>query len=121
MSTSAKSGATPRKLNVLALAAIASLSMSAAALGNIVEGAPAAPNRAEKPVGKKAANGYLLRCWQYGKLILEEQYVMPPAGGDVKAARLKLNDQANQPLYLTETSNATCLIRPQPAERPVGE
>jgi hypothetical protein len=101
------------------------LAISATAIGGILGTTPSAPSSANMPAERKAApSSYLLRCWQYGRLILEEQYLLRPESVDMKAARLKVTDQrANQPIYLTETSNATCLIRPRAAdrERPTGE
>ena len=58
-----------------------------------------------------------MRCWQYGKLIVEEQPLTPPDGAELKLARFRLTDRAKRPIFLIDTANATCLIRPVTAER----
>ena len=58
-----------------------------------------------------ARRGYVLRCWQYGRLILEEIDVSPVAGADGAQPKLKLLDAGGMPMYLSETKNATCILR----------
>ena len=65
-----------------------------------------------------AAGGYTLRCWQDGRLILEEQHVSMPPGVDAANTRLQLIDRNRQPIVIAETKNATCLVKPRPPERP---
>lgn len=67
--------------------------------------------------GKPAANGYTLRCWQEGRLILEEQHVTLPPGVDGASTRLQLIDRHQQPIVVAETKNATCLVKARPPER----
>lgn len=56
---------------------------------------------------------YLLRCWQYGRLLFEERDVQLPA--DISAGlKLRGTDRNKQALYVTDTGNATCLIRHVP-------
>ena len=64
------------------------------------------------------ASGYTLRCWQDGRLILEEQHVSMPPGVDAANTRLQLMDRNRQPIVIAETKNATCLVKPRPPERP---
>jgi hypothetical protein len=64
------------------------------------------------------SGGYVLRCWQDGRLILEEQHVSAPAALETGTARLQLQDRNRQPLYVAETRNATCLVRALPQARP---
>jgi hypothetical protein len=99
MSTSSKS---TRPL-ALALAA-AVLSVPLLAVSGLV---------AEKAAAKPG--GYTLRCWQEGRLIVEEQYVSVPPGIDSK---LQVIDRHNLPMYVAETRNATCVVRARPPERP---
>ena len=65
-----------------------------------------------------AASGYTLRCWQDGRLILEEQHVSMPPGIDAANTRLQLIDRNRQPIVIAETRNATCLVKARPPERP---
>jgi hypothetical protein len=67
---------------------------------------------------------YQLRCWQRGHLVIEENYIEKPTeatmapGGDGMGTSLRLRalDSRRRPMYLTETENATCLLRPMDAE-----
>lgn len=65
-----------------------------------------------------AAGGYTLRCWQDGRLILEEQHVSMPPGVDAANTRLQLIDRNRQQIVIAETRNATCLVKARPPERP---
>jgi hypothetical protein len=60
---------------------------------------------------------YQLRCWQWGRLVIEETGLELPAAGNL---RLRATDARQQPLYLTEMRNATCLVRPVPTGQPAG-
>ena len=68
--------------------------------------------------GRPAAGGYTLRCWQEGRLILEEQHVSLPPIVDAASTRLQVIDRNQQPIVVAETKNATCLVKARPAERP---
>jgi len=50
-------------------------------------------------------------------LIVEEYLAALPSSVDLTAAKLKALDADNQAVYVTETKNATCLIRARFAER----
>jgi hypothetical protein len=69
---------------------------------------------------------FQLRCWQRGRLVIEESGLELPAAGPAAngaatgSVRLRATDVNRQPLYLTETHNATCLLRPLPAGRHEG-
>ena len=65
-----------------------------------------------------ASDGYTLRCWQDGRLILEEQHLSMPPGIDASNTRLRANDRNQRPLLIAETRNATCLVKAGPPERP---
>jgi hypothetical protein len=69
------------------------------------------------PSRTKAAPGYLLRCWQEGKLIVEEYLIELPPSVDLTAAKLKALDTDRHAVYVTETRNATCLLRARAPER----
>jgi hypothetical protein len=73
-----------------------------------VEGAAPPP---ERPV-PSASGLYQVRCWQYGQLLFEERDVQLTSD---MAASLKLRDRNRQLVVVTDTGNATCLIRAIPA------
>lgn len=99
-----------------ALVVTAALLVPVVAVSGLVEDkAAGAADKADKP-----ARGYVLRCWQEGRLIVEENLVSLPPTVDLSAAKLKALDTDNQAVYVTETKNATCLIRARFAERTRG-
>ena len=61
------------------------------------------------------SGGYELRCWQEGRLILQENYLQPAA--DSAADVLRMNDRNGQRVRLLETKNATCLLKKVSAPR----
>jgi hypothetical protein len=91
-----------------ALACLALAGPLASAAGTVVD-------RTRQPAARddKAQGGYVLRCWQDGKLILEEQHVSAPIAPDAAQTKLQLQDRNRQPLVVAETRNATCLVRAQ--------
>jgi hypothetical protein len=98
--------------NVLACVALA-LPLASAA-GTVVD-------RTKQPVAARddrVPAGYVLRCWQDGKLILEEQHVSAPIAPDSAQTKLQLQDRNRQPLIVAETRNATCLVRAQAPAKP---
>ncbi|GEM_PF-4577380 len=60
---------------------------------------------------------YQLRCWQHGRLVLEENDVQLPPELAAGATKLRGSDRAKRSMVLAETANATCLIRGPRAER----
>jgi hypothetical protein len=66
---------------------------------------PAAPKAA------KAQAGYQIRCWQEGRLLFEENHIALPVDGARYAVRMSGTDRNGKPLYVVETTNATCLVR----------
>ena len=65
-----------------------------------------------------SSTGYQLRCWQYGKLIFEEDNLSPPPDTQV-AYKLTLREREakHSPVHLVETLNATCLVQPSHAPK----
>jgi hypothetical protein len=61
---------------------------------------------------------YLLRCWQYGRLIFEELDLPMQAGLEAATPKMKLLDASGLPVFVSETKNATCILR---ANRPNAE
>lgn len=64
------------------------------------------------------AGAYTLRCWQDGRLILEEQHVSMPPGVDGASIRLQVIDRYQRPMVVAETRNATCLVKARSPDRP---
>jgi hypothetical protein len=116
--TAAAQGA-GRRAKWVAAAAVAALLVPMIAVSGLVE----TPEEDQTPLieskskPKPAPSGYVLRCWQEGRLIVEENYVTLPPGMDLNTSKLKVFDSANRPVYVAETKNATCLIRSQTAEK----
>jgi len=102
----------PRIRRAVLFAALAAATLSAA-----VFAAPARDNEGglvktamqPKAAARSKTGGYELRCWQYGRLILEEHFLQPPPESASDA--LRMNDEAGKPVRVLETSNATCLLK----------
>lgn len=87
-------------------------------------GAKAEPSTEIRPAQKSAATApakpggpYQIRCWQYGRLLFEENLAALPADNTKYSIKVAGSDRKGQPMYVAETSNATCLIRSAPGER----
>ncbi len=102
-------------------AALAGIAASAAP-GTIADADAAAAAAAPRPA--PAGGGYQIRCWQYGRLLFEENRVTLPADAARYGIKMAGTDRRNKPIYVADTRNATCLIRsavespPWPMERP---
>ena len=70
---------------------------------------PVVAEKVERPARPSAA--YQIRCWQYGRLLFEENHVMLPADSAKYGVKMAGTDRKGQPIYVAETNNATCLIR----------
>ncbi|MDO9599365.1 MAG: hypothetical protein Q7J47_16735 [Azoarcus sp.] len=68
--------------------------------------------KAETGVSGAARSGYELRCWQEGRLILQEHFLRAPPESSADA--LRMNDGAGRPVRVLETANATCLLKAVP-------
>jgi hypothetical protein len=62
--------------------------------------------------GIDPAAHYQVRCWQKGRLILDESGVALPKDLVAGAVRLRAKDRQQRPLYMIETANATCFVKP---------
>jgi len=61
-----------------------------------------------------ASGLFQVRCWQYGRLLFEEREVQLTS--DIAAGlKLRASDRNKLLVYVTDTGNATCLIRGTPA------
>lgn len=72
----------------------------------------AAAVKLERPAETKTDEGKaaLLRCWQYGQLILEEARLEVPAEALGATLKLRKAEGDRAAVYLFDTKNATCLI-----------
>jgi hypothetical protein len=83
---------------------------------NLAGTATVAQDKAGAPAASPPAADYTIRCWQYGRLIFEEQRLAPVGEPFPYVAKLKRNDRQGSAVYLTDTGNATCLIRADAAK-----
>jgi hypothetical protein len=63
-----------------------------------------------RPAAEAPPAGYQLRCWQYGQLLFEQRNVELD-DGTLDGLKLRGLDRRRRPVILTDTGNATCLIR----------
>lgn len=112
--------AAPLALLAACAVAAALLPMAAAVAGKVdgkVDG-QAVPAPPAEPATVTAAPGrYQVRCWQYGRLLFEQRDV-ELSGEQVAGLKLRGTDRQRQPMLLTDTGNATCLIKSTGAVAP---
>jgi hypothetical protein len=60
---------------------------------------------------RAAAGTYQIRCWQQGRLLFEENQVSLPADSAKYGVKMTGTDRHGKPIYVADTTNATCLIR----------
>jgi len=60
---------------------------------------------------RAAAGAYQIRCWQQGRLLFEENQVALPADSAKYGVKMTGTDRHGKPIYVADTTNATCLIR----------
>jgi hypothetical protein len=63
------------------------------------------------------AGSYQIRCWQYGRLLFEENQFTLAIDASQYSLKLSGTDRNGQPIYVAETKSATCLIRHARDER----
>jgi hypothetical protein len=99
---------------VLAVAVASGLALPAwSNAGTLMTDRPAAtPPRIAAP-GKPV---YQVRCWQHGRLLFEQRDV-DLSGDAIGGLKLRATDQYSHPVMVTDTGNATCLIRSQAGGR----
>ena len=74
-----------------------------------IEPRAASPGGADAQV---AASSYEMRCWQQGRLVFEQNLAeLPSSDGAQHALRVSGTDRDGRPVYVAETTNATCLVR----------
>ena len=64
--------------------------------------------------GVKTGGTYRIRCWQYGRLLFEENGVTLPLDASQYAQKLRGLDRQGAPLVVADTKNATCLVQVPP-------
>ena len=69
-----------------------------------------APRSGAYQQAPEAPYNYQMRCWQHGRLVLERDLLELPVD-DRHPMRESGSDRHGHPVYVTETGNATCLIR----------
>jgi len=57
-------------------------------------------------------HAYQLRCWQYGRLVLEEGLAQPPAESTPRTVRLQGSQGTASVYTLLDAGSATCLVKP---------
>jgi hypothetical protein len=72
--------------------------------------------RATSPAGADAQRAadtrYEMRCWQQGRLVFEQNLAeLPTIDASHYALKVSGTDRDGRPVYVAETSNATCLVR----------
>ena len=103
------------------LLAAAALLVPVLALSGVSVGTPApavvqSPARTARTEAPSAPSGiYQLRCWQHGLLLFEDRINLP-ADAAAYSIRMSGTDRNGKPMYVTETRNATCLVRIAPDE-----
>jgi hypothetical protein len=59
----------------------------------------------------EVARGYQMRCWQHGRLTLEQCLPALPADPSHSLLKVSSSDRFGRPVYMAEMRDATCLIR----------
>jgi hypothetical protein len=97
----------------LALAAMLTTTIVAAGVSTLEAGprVPSSPKPAERATGP-----WQIRCWQDGRLLFEENGVSLPDNA-VYPTLITAADRQGRPVFVAETRNATCLIRPAVVDR----
>lgn len=103
-------------LSVAGVAALLMVVLPAAAtaqLTNVVEAPPQVDHTPPPPAATPiAGGGYRVQCWQHGRLLFEETHVtLPTEGASRFTLKLAGHDAQGRPVYVAETSNATCRVR----------
>jgi len=104
------------RLLVAAALLLPVLALSGVNIGTPAPGAAQPPARAARTEAPAASSGvYQIRCWQHGLLLFEDRINLP-ADAATYSIRMSGTDRNGKPMYVTETRNATCLVRIAPDE-----
>jgi hypothetical protein len=98
--------------SLLVSAAIAGA--TALAIGAVMAQTPVPkPNAATAPQpSPRALLGYQVRCWQHGRLLLEESLAQPPSDGLAQSIRLYGGPGSGGTYILFNSGTATCFVKP---------
>jgi hypothetical protein len=96
-----------RRTALMALTCV-SLAAAAGVARSNAENAPSVPGQ---PKALRGTGNLQLSCWQYGRMLFQENQVTLPGDGSQPAVRLNATDRNGRPIYVAETQNATCLLR----------
>jgi hypothetical protein len=66
----------------------------------------AAPDKTARTGG-----AYRVRCWQFGRLLFEENYIGLPSDLANTAVKFRGTDRNGNAIYVADTRNSTCLIQ----------
>ena len=96
------------------LALAAALGLTAVAVSVVMAQTPAAKSSSPPLVSSsvRLLHAYQLRCWQYGRLVLEEWLSQPPAEGTPQSIRLQGSQGSVSVYTLIDTGSSTCLVKP---------
>ena len=101
------------RAHAIALGALLASTIAFAGVSTLEVGPSAAP----APKSAQRATGtWQIRCWQDGRLLFEENGVNLPDTAQYPTL-IAGADRQGRPVYVAETRNATCLIRPAVADR----
>lgn len=107
---------TARRWALPALLAALAVPIAAAGITGKVDAAPPSSSQPKAKASPAAPPSYQLRCWQYGRLILEEVTRDIPSESALDVMRL--HDRNGGQVLLMETNNATCLVKTAPPAPP---
>ena len=102
---------------VMRLAGLALWAPICALAGVTTTGSPEAAKPPATEKVTKATGSYQIRCWQFGRLLFEENHIALPADNAQYGVKMAGTDRKGRPIFVAETKNATCLIRSAVDER----
>lgn len=97
----------------LALATMLAPMIATAGVSPLEAGPLVTPSPKPSP---RAAGLWQIRCWQDGRLLFEENGVSLPDHVEYPTL-ISGADRQGRPIFVAETRNATCLIRPAVVDR----
>lgn len=106
---------------LLAAAGVASVAVAGDSAAGVNSAASMVPATASLPAPTAPPGVYEVRCWQYGQLIFDERTSAPVGEPKGYALKFQSGTGAHTAAYITETSNATCVVKPvsASADKPV--
>lgn len=97
--------------------AVLGVGFAEASAQRAVTGATPVPSPETTPPagpGVRLLGTYHLRCWQDGRLLLDEPLTQAPPDGAAQSLRLQGSAAAGTAVTLLSSGTATCLVRPAP-------